>query len=135
MTDTLLARLRAAGLGDLLADDANRSAYASDASLYRVVPRAIVRPRDDDEVAATLEVCRSLGVPVTARGAGTSIAGNAIGPGVVLDFSRHMNRVLSLDLANRLACVEAGVTNLAISQAVARSNRALGRSEPVQHRA
>lgn len=77
-----LARgLARAGVRDVLTSSADRSAYSSDASLYRVAPRAIVRPHDAEEVAATLEVCRTLAVPVTARGAGTSVAGNAVGPG------------------------------------------------------
>jgi FAD/FMN-containing dehydrogenase/Fe-S oxidoreductase len=118
MTDTdLIARLRKAGVGDVLVDDAHRSAYASDASLYRVVPRAIVRPRADDEVAATLAVCRDLGVPITARGAGTSIAGNAIGPGVVIDFSRHLNKVLSIDASSKSARVQAGTIQATLQAA------------------
>ena len=90
----LLAALRGAGLTDVDGSGLARALYSSDASLYRVLPRAVVRPRHADEIVATLEVCRSLGVPLTARGAGTSIAGNAVGPGVVLDTSRHLNRVL-----------------------------------------
>ncbi|HET9517428.1 MAG TPA: FAD-linked oxidase C-terminal domain-containing protein [Actinoplanes sp.] len=113
----LVARLRAASVGDVLVDAAHRSAYASDASLYRVVPQAIVRPRVDDDVVATLAVCRELGVPITARGAGTSVAGNAIGPGVVIDFSRHLNRVLDIDPAARTARVQAGVVQAVLQQA------------------
>ncbi|MDQ1014116.1 FAD/FMN-containing dehydrogenase [Streptomyces afghaniensis] len=64
--------------------------YAYDASNYRVPPRAVVFPRDADDVVAVLRACRETHVPVTARGGGTSMAGNAIGPGVVLDFSRYM---------------------------------------------
>src|SRR3954453_3464951 len=94
MSDELIERLARAGVGDVLTDDAHRAAYASDASLYRVVARGVGRPRSGDEVAATLEVCRAIGVPITARGAGTSVAGNAIGRGVVLDFSRHLDKVL-----------------------------------------
>ncbi|WP_432993799.1 FAD-binding and (Fe-S)-binding domain-containing protein [Dactylosporangium sp. CA-233914] len=115
--DDLLARLARAGVGDVLVDDAHRAAYASDASLYRVVPRAVVRPRSDEEVAATLEVCRALGVPVTARGAGTSVAGNAIGPGVVLDFSRHMDRVLDVDPGTKTARVQAGTVHARLQAA------------------
>jgi FAD/FMN-containing dehydrogenase/Fe-S oxidoreductase len=118
-TSDLAARLRAAGVGDVLTDAAGRSAYGSDASLYRIVPKVIVRPRAEDEVAATLEVARTLGVPLTARGAGTSIAGNAIGPGIVMDFSRHLNRVLELDPGARTARVQAG-TIQATLQAAAR---------------
>ena len=104
----LVRTLRRAGLRDVLGDDATRAAYSTDASLYRVVPRAVVRPYSVDEVVTALQVSRDLGVPITTRGAGTSVAGNAIGPGVVLDFSHAMNRVLDIDTANRTARVEAG---------------------------
>ncbi|MEV4351273.1 FAD-linked oxidase C-terminal domain-containing protein [Actinoplanes sp. NPDC049596] len=113
----LTESLRRGGVADVLTDAAHRSAYSSDASLYRVVPRAIVRPRHDDDVAATLRVCRELGVPITARGAGTSVAGNAIGPGVVLDFSRHMNKVLELDPETRTARVQAGTIQATLQAA------------------
>ena len=101
--------LRAAGIGEVDASTRRRGEYSSDASNYRLVPTAVVFPRHRDEVAAALEVCRQLEVPLVARGAGTSIAGNAVGTGVVLDFSRHLNRVLSLDRAAATAVVEPGV--------------------------
>jgi len=66
-------------------------------------------PRHDDEVAAALAVCRERGVPLTARGAGTSIAGNAVGPGVVLDFSRHLGQILAVDPEARTATVRPGL--------------------------
>lgn len=112
------AELRGAGL-DAHDDAGTLAMYSSDASLYRVPPRAVVRPRDVGELEATLEVSRALGVPATARGAGTSVAGNAIGPGVVLDFSRHMNRVLSVDPDARVAVVEPGTVHAALQRAVA----------------
>lgn len=104
----MAAALRRAGVE---ADDSvrRRAEYSSDASLYRVVPAAVVFPRTADEAVATLEVCRRLGVPLTARGAGTSIAGNAVGPGVVLDFSRHLNRVHEIDPETGTALVDPGV--------------------------
>jgi len=101
--------LRAAGIGEVDASTRRRAEYSSDASNYRLVPTAVVFPRHRDEVAAALEVCRQLEVPLVARGAGTSIAGNAVGTGVVLDFSRHLNRVLSLDRTAATAVVEPGV--------------------------
>ncbi|MGY2130309.1 FAD-binding and (Fe-S)-binding domain-containing protein [Blastococcus sp. SYSU DS0617] len=113
----LAAALRAAGLTDVDDSGLARALYSSDASIYRVLPRAVVRPRDTDEVLATLAVCRELGVPLTARGAGTSIAGNAVGTGVVLDTSRHMNRVLSLDPGARTATVQPGVVQAALQTA------------------
>jgi len=83
--------------------------YAYDASNYRVPPLAVAFPRAAEDVRAVLQACREAGIAVTSRGGGTSMAGNAVGPGVVLDFSRHMNRVLSLDPEARTARVEPGV--------------------------
>jgi len=107
-TGALAARLRRAGVAEVDTSDRRRAEYSGDASLYRVLPRAVVFPRHVDEVAAVLEVCRDSGVPLTSRGAGTSIAGNAVGPGVVLDFSRHLGSVLSVDPDARTAVVEPG---------------------------
>ena len=109
--EELARRLTAAGIADVLHGDTHRAAYASDASLYRVVPLVVVRPRHEDDVAATLQVCRDTGVPVTARGAGTSVAGNAVGRGIVIDFSRHLDRVLELDADSRTALVQAGTVH------------------------
>ncbi len=107
-TETLRRELEAAGVRHFSLTGADRAAYSSDASLFRLVPAAIVFPHDDEDVARTLRVARRLTLPITSRGAGTSIAGNAIGTGIVLDFSRHMNRVLDLDPEERSAWVEAG---------------------------
>lgn len=106
---SLGALLRRAGVSDVLTDGTTRAAYSTDASLYRVPPLVVARPRHVDEVAAALAVCRAEGVPLTSRGGGTSIAGNAVGPGLVLDFSRHLNRVLAVDPEARTATVEPGV--------------------------
>src|SRR5580658_4570545 len=104
----LAAALRAAGLTGVDDSVRRRAEYSSDASNYRVVPTVVAFPRHVDEAAAALGVARRLGVPVTCRGAGTSIAGNAVGTGVVLDFSRHLNRVLTIDPQARTAVVEPG---------------------------
>ncbi|GAA2310998.1 FAD-binding and (Fe-S)-binding domain-containing protein [Streptomyces hawaiiensis] len=93
--------------------------YAYDASNYRVPPRAVVFPRGAEDVVAVVRACREMGVPVTARGGGTSMAGNAVGPGVVLDFSRYMNRILDIDPEARTARVEAGVVLDALRSATA----------------
>ena len=119
VVDSLHAELRRAGIGDVRVDATSRAAYSSDASLYRVTPTAVVFPTHADEVAATLAVCRSSAVPVTARGGGTSIAGNAVGAGVVMDFSRYMNRVLSVDPDTRTAVVQPGVVQAALQKAAA----------------
>jgi FAD/FMN-containing dehydrogenase/Fe-S oxidoreductase len=111
------AALRTAGLTEIDTAVRRRAEYSSDASNYRVVPRVVVFPRSTDEITAALSVCRELGVPVVARGAGTSIAGNAISTGVVLDTSRHLNRVLSVDPERRTAVVEPGTVLDTITKA------------------
>jgi FAD/FMN-containing dehydrogenase/Fe-S oxidoreductase len=101
--------LRSRGVSEVDTTPRRLAEYSSDASLYRVVPTAVVFPRAAEEIAAALQVCRDHGVPLTLRGGGTSIAGNAIGPGVVLDVSRHLHRVLSVDPDARTATVQPGV--------------------------
>ncbi|MFI0817385.1 FAD-binding oxidoreductase [Streptomyces sp. NPDC021098] len=96
-----------------------RAEYATDASNYRVVPAVVALPRHSDEVAAAVAVARSTGVPVTCRGGGTSTAGNAVGTGIVLDFSRHLDRVLSVDPEARTATVQPGAILDRISAAAA----------------
>ncbi|WP_257138936.1 FAD-binding and (Fe-S)-binding domain-containing protein [Streptomyces sp. rh34] len=80
-----------------------------DASNYRRVPLGVLAPRDADDIAAALAVCREHGVPVVARGGGTSIAGQATGTGLVLDLTRHLRAILALDPAARTAVVQPGV--------------------------
>ncbi|WP_330317003.1 FAD-binding and (Fe-S)-binding domain-containing protein [Streptomyces platensis] len=105
----LAKELAAAVRGEVSFAAADRALVTMDASNYRRVPRAVVAPLDAEDVAAALRVCREHGVPVVPRGAGTSIAGQATGVGVVLDFTRHMRRIVSLDPAARTAVVQPGV--------------------------
>src|SRR4051794_31942502 len=128
----LLAELRRAGVGDVDGSGLARALYSTDASLYRVLPRAVVRPRHPEEIEATLRVCRELGVPLTARGAGTSIAGNAVGPGVVLDTSRYLHRVVAVDPEARTATVEPGVVQASL-QAAARPHGLRFGPDPSTH--
>jgi FAD/FMN-containing dehydrogenase/Fe-S oxidoreductase len=116
--EQVVAALRAHGVSDVRTDRALRSAYASDASLYRLQSLAVARPRDVDEVPGILAACADLGVPVTARGGGTSIAGNAVGTGVLVDYSRHLTRVLAVDTGARTATVEPGVVHASLQQRV-----------------
>ncbi|MGW3263722.1 FAD-binding and (Fe-S)-binding domain-containing protein [Streptomyces sp. NPDC001056] len=101
--------LRACLRGEVRFDTAARALMTMDASNYRRVPAGVVAPRDAEDVAAVLDVCRARGVPVVARGGGTSIAGQATGTGVVLDFTRHMNGLLELDPGSRTAVVQPGL--------------------------
>jgi len=135
MTPELLAaELRAAGLSEVDASNRRRAEYSSDASNYRVVPSAVVFPRHTDEVALALQVARETGAAITARGAGTSCAGNAVGPGIVLDFSRHLNRVLDVDAETRTARVQPGVVLSDLQRAAAPSGLRFGPDPSTQAR-
>jgi FAD/FMN-containing dehydrogenase/Fe-S oxidoreductase len=117
--EQVAAALRRAGLGELSHATMRRALYTSDASLFRIVPSVVAYPRDAGEVAAALEVCTALGVPLTCRGAGTSIAGNSIGTGVILDFSQHLDGITSLDPEARAATVQPGVVQAQLQRAAA----------------
>ncbi|MGH3533500.1 MAG: FAD-binding and (Fe-S)-binding domain-containing protein [Pseudonocardiaceae bacterium] len=128
----LATALRTEVRGEVGTDAGIRALYATDASNYRVPPRAVVLPRSADDVSAVVGICREHGVPLTARGGGTSVAGNAIGPGVVLDFSRHLDGVLDLDPVTRLARVQPGVV-LDTLQAAAAPHRLRFGPDPSTH--
>ena len=101
--------LRAVVRGEVDDSSRRRAEYSSDASNYRVVPQVVVFPRDAGDIVAAAQVARETGIPLTTRGAGTSIAGNAVGAGIVLDTSRHLGQVLEIDPQARIARVQPGV--------------------------
>ncbi|MFI0812549.1 FAD-binding and (Fe-S)-binding domain-containing protein [Streptomyces echinatus] len=115
----LAGALRKAVRGEVGFDATARALVTMDASNYRRVPLGVVAPRDAGDVAAVLEVCRARGVPVVARGGGTSIAGQATGTGVVLDFTRHMTGLLELDPGSRTAVVQPGLVLDRLQEAAA----------------
>lgn len=108
-TRDLASDLRAAVRGEVRFDASSRALYGSDASNYRVPPLGVVLPRDVQDVAAAVRVARAHDAPVTGRGGGTSLAGQACNHAVVLDFSKYMNRVLEVDPQARWARVQPGV--------------------------
>ena len=105
----LEARLRSAIRGEVRFDTGSRALYATDASNYRQVPIGVVIPRDIADVEATMAVCRELGAPVLSRGGGTSLSGQCCNVAVVLDFSKYMRSIRTLDPGARLAHVEPGI--------------------------
>ena len=116
----LQLELNRRGAGEVLdTTDLTRALYSSDASLYRVVPQAVARPRTVEGVAVVLDAARAVGMPVTTRGAGTSCAGNAVGPGLILDTSRYLNTIVEIDPEARTARVEPGVVQSALQAAAA----------------
>ncbi|GAA4180594.1 FAD-binding and (Fe-S)-binding domain-containing protein [Gryllotalpicola koreensis] len=95
--------------GEARFDDGTRAAYATDASNYRQVPIAVVVPHSVEAGARALEVCRRFGAPVLSRGGGTSLAGECCNEAVVIDWSKHCDALISLDVEARTCVVEPGV--------------------------
>ena len=108
-TDKLARRLAAEVTGDVLFDRATRGRYATDASFYQMMPAGVVVPKTTDEALRTLSVARDEGFIVTPRGGGTSQCGQAVNSGIVVDLSKHLNRILSLDVEKRTCVVEPGI--------------------------
>ncbi len=104
----LKAALAQAVSGEVRFERLDRALYSTDASVYQIVPLGVVLPKTVDDVRATLEICAHFGVPLTARGGGTSQAGQAIGPGIILDFSKHLYRILEINPGARWVRVEPG---------------------------
>src|SRR6202453_1539227 len=95
--------------GEVFFDRFNRGRYATDASFYQIMPAGVVVPRTIDEALRTLNIVRDDGRIVTPRGGGTSQCGQTINHGIVIDFSKHLNRIISLDVENRSCVVEPGI--------------------------
>lgn len=121
--------------GEVRDDPLTRHLYSSDASMYRIEPSAVVFPRRAEDVAAAVAISAAAGLPVTARGAGTSLAGQAIGPGVVIDFSRHMRGILELDPASATARVQPGVVQEQLNRAAAPHGLIFGADTSTANRA
>jgi len=105
----LAARLRREVDGEVLFDAASRGRYSTDASIYQVEPIGVVVPRTEDAARVALEIAAAEGVPILPRGAGTSQCGQTVGAALVIDNSKHLNRVLELDVGRREAVVQPGL--------------------------
>ncbi len=102
--------------GDVEFDDITRYLYATDAGLNQIVPLGVVSPRDTEDVVRLVEYCASHGLSLVPRGAGSGLAGGAVGPGLQVDFSRYMNRVLEVGADGSWARVQPGVVMAALNQ-------------------
>lgn len=131
----LVYQLRKAVSGEVSDSKIRRAEYSTDASNYRVVPQVVVIPESKEDALAAINVTRELGVPLTTRGAGTSCAGNSIGPGVVIDFSRHVNKVLEIDVEAQTARVEPGTIMSTLQKAAAPHGLRFGPDPSTQNRA
>lgn len=112
-----------------------RAQFSTDASNYRVVPQVVVFPQDVDDVLTALELARAARVPITTRGGGTSVAGNAIGPGIVLDLSQHLHAIHEIDPEARTARIEPGVIMSSLQKAARPHGLRFGPDPSTQNRA
>lgn len=106
--DDLEANLTRHILGEVRSRDGDRALYSTDGSNYRQISTGVVIPRDDHDVVETFGICRQHGVPITARGGGTALAGQTTNTAVIIDDSKYMNRVVEIDPANTRARVQPG---------------------------
>ncbi len=102
-------RLKAETQAQVLWSAADRGRYATDASIYQVMPTGVLVPRSTQDVQVALDICRDLNVPIVPRGGGTSQCGQTVGVGLVIDFSKHINKIGQLDLKGGTVEVEPGV--------------------------
>jgi FAD/FMN-containing dehydrogenase/Fe-S oxidoreductase len=101
--------LQASVRGEVRFDAGSRALYATDSSNYRQIPIGLVISLDESDVAATIAACREVGAPVLPRGAGTSLAGQCCNVAVIMDFSKYLNRIVTLDPAGKVARVQPGI--------------------------
>jgi FAD/FMN-containing dehydrogenase/Fe-S oxidoreductase len=109
MNDDLYQALKKGIAGEVRFDEASRFLYSTDASIYEIKPIGVVIPLTHEDVFATMEIARDFKVPVLPRGGGTSLAGQTVGDAVIIDMSKHLNRVLEVNREERWAIVEPGV--------------------------
>ena len=109
MAEIFFKELASVIRGDLYADEVSKILYATDASEYREMPLAVIRPVDKKDIREIMAFARELGLPVIPRTAGTSLAGQVVGHGIVMDVSHYMTRILELNREEHWIRVEPGV--------------------------
>ncbi len=112
--------------GEVRTDPIALALFSTAACIFRRKPLAVVSPKCEADVARTLAFAHARGIPVTARGGGSSLAGQALGPGIILDFAAHMNRVLEVDAERRVVRVEPGAIHSRVQKAVRGAGLRLG---------
>src|SRR5580692_2097020 len=103
--DALARHLRKHIAGEVRFDATSRKLYSTDASIYQIEPLGVVIPRTIDDLVAAVQVAAEMRVPITARGGGSSLSGQSIGAGIVVDCSKYLNKIEALDPTARVAVV------------------------------
>jgi FAD/FMN-containing dehydrogenase/Fe-S oxidoreductase len=106
---TFARHLRKQVQGEVRFDHASRQLYSTDASIYRIEPLGVVIPRTVEDILITLQIAAEMRIPITARGGGTSLSGQSIGPGVVIDCSKYLNKIEAVDPVAMSARIQPGV--------------------------
>jgi FAD/FMN-containing dehydrogenase/Fe-S oxidoreductase len=117
--DSLVRYLRRHTSGEVRFDDTARHLYATDASHYQVRPLGVVLPKTAADLTATVQIAADLNVPITARGGGTSLSGQSIGPGIVIDCSKYLDAIGEVDVTNRRVRAQPGVVLDHLNRALA----------------
>ena len=117
--DTLMHHLRRQIRGEVRIDPTSRKLYSTDASIYQIEPLGVVIPKTVEDIVATVQIAAEMHVSITARGGGTSLSGQSIGPGIVLDCSKYLNRILEIDPVQRVVRVQPGVILDQLNRALA----------------
>ncbi|HVS40397.1 MAG TPA: FAD-linked oxidase C-terminal domain-containing protein [Gemmataceae bacterium] len=124
--DSLARHLRKHLAGEVRFDVASRRLYSTDASIYQIEPLGVVFPKSTEDIVAAVQIAAEMHVPITPRGGGTSLSGQSIGPGVVLDCSKYLNSILAVDPIGRTARVQPGVVLDQFNRALAPHNLLFG---------
>lgn len=133
--DSLVRHLRKHTTAEVRFDDTSRRLYATDASHYQILPLGVAIPRSSDDLTAVVQIAADLGVPITARGAGTSLTGQSIGPGLVIDCSKYLHSIGEVDVSSRRVCVQPGVVLDQLNREVARYGLIFGPDVATANRA
>jgi FAD/FMN-containing dehydrogenase len=122
----LLKYLRQHVEGEVRFDDTSRKLYSTDASIYQVMPLGVVIPRTEQDLIATVQIALETRTPITSRGGGTSLSGQSIGPGIVIDCSKYLNEIGPVDSEGRKVWVQPGVVLEQLNRHVAGMNLQFG---------
>jgi len=114
------AELRSTIKGEVYFDPMTRGLYATDASIYQIMPTAVVVPKDEKDVSSAVKIAAKYNIPITCRGAGTSLNGQAIGKGLILDFSKYMNKILEINTEGKWVLVQPGIVVDELNAALAK---------------
>jgi FAD/FMN-containing dehydrogenase/Fe-S oxidoreductase len=124
--DHLARHLRKHLTGEVRFDAASRHLYSTDASIYLIEPLGVVIPRSAEDIVATVQIAAEAQVPITARGGGTSLSGQSIGPGIIIDCSKYLNAILDIDVGSRVVRIQPGVVLDTLNRALAEHDLQFG---------